>query len=56
MLFLFLLKPLLILVNYTELKQTTTLLALSDHFILSRGWRVIGDQVQTNHHGRPMML
>ena len=38
------------------LKHTTTLLALSDHYILSREWRVIVDQVQTNYHGRPMVL
>ena len=38
------------------LKRTTTLFALSDHYILSREWRVIVDQVQTNYHGRPMVL
>ena len=25
-------------------------------YILSREWRVIVDQVQTNYHGRPMVL
>ena len=38
------------------LKHTTTLFSLSDHYILSREWRVIVDQVQTNYHGRPMVL
>ena len=38
------------------LKQTTTLFSLSDHYILSREWRVIVDQVHTNYHGRPMVL
>ena len=33
-------------------KHTTTLFSLSDHYILSREWRVIVDQVQTNYHGR----
>ena len=37
-------------------KHTTTLFSLSDHYILSREWRVIVDQVQTNYHGRPMVL
>ena len=31
-----------------ELKHTTTLLSLSDHYILSQEWRVIVDHVQTN--------
>ena len=35
------------------LKHTTTLFPLSDHYILSREWKVIVDQVQTNHHGWP---
>ena len=34
-----------------RLKHTTTLFSLSDHYILSREWRVIVDQVQTNYHG-----
>ena len=38
------------------LKHTTTLFSLSDHYILSREWRVIVDQVQTNYHGRPVVL
>ena len=38
------------------LKHTTTLFVLSDHYILSREWTVIVDQVQTNNHGRPMVL
>ena len=44
--------------QFTEppLKHTTTLFSLSDHCILSREWRVIVDQVKTNHHGRPMVL
>ena len=37
-------------------KHTTTLFPLSDHYILSREWRAIVDQVQTNYHGRPMVL
>ena len=32
------------------LKHTTTLFALSDHYILSQEWRVIVDNVQTNYH------
>ena len=40
----------------SKLKHTTTLFALSDHYILSREWRDIVDQVQTNYHGRPMVL
>ena len=35
--------------NYTQLKHTTTLFFLSDHYILSRWWRVIIDQVQTKN-------
>ena len=38
------------------LKHTTTLFSLSDHYILSREWRVIVDQVQTNYQGMPMVL
>ena len=38
------------------LKHTTTLFSLSDHDILSREWRVIVNQVQTNYHGGPMVL
>ena len=30
--------------------------SLSDHYILSREWRIIVDQVQTNHHSRHMVL
>ena len=41
---------------YTGLKHTATLFSLSDHYIISRGWRVIVDQVQTNYHGSPMVL
>ena len=40
----------------SPLKHTTTLFSLFDHYILSRKWRVIVDQVQTNYHGRPMVL
>ena len=36
--------------------HTTALFSLSDHYILSRVWRVIADQVQTNYHGRVMVL
>ena len=36
------------------LKHTTKLLYLSDHYILSREWRVIVDQVQTKYYGRPI--
>ena len=39
-----------------KLKHTATLFSLSDHYILSREWRVIVDQAQTNFHGRPMVL
>ena len=41
---------------YRVLKHTTTFFSLSDHYILSREWRVIVDLVQTNYHGRPMIL
>ena len=37
-------------------KHTTTLFSLSDHYILSREWRIIVDQVQINYHGWPMVL
>ena len=30
--------------------------SLSDHYILNREWRVTVNQVQTNYHGRPMVL
>ena len=36
--------------------HTTTLFSLSDHDILCWEWRVIVHQVQTNYHGRPMIL
>ena len=39
-----------------EIKHTTALFALSEHYILSREWRVIVNQVQTNYRGRPMLL
>ena len=39
-----------------KLKHTTTVLSLFDHYILSREWRVIVDQVRTNYHGRPVVL
>ena len=35
------------------LKHTTTLFALTGHYILSWEWRVIVDQVQTSYHSRP---
>ena len=38
------------------LKHMTTLFSFSNHDILSREWRVIVDQVQTNYHGRPIVL
>ena len=38
-----------------RLKHTTALF-VSDHYILSREWIVIVDQVQNNYHGRPMVL
>ena len=41
---------------YLLLKHTTTLFTLSDNYILSREWRVIVDQVQTNYHGRLMVV
>ena len=37
-------------------KTHHTLFALSDHYILSREWRVIVDQLQTYYYGRPMVL
>ena len=37
---------------YIPLKHTTILFSLSDHYILSREWRVIVDLVQTSYHGR----
>ena len=43
-------------VDKKKLKQTTTLFSLSVHYILSREWGVIDDQVHTNYHGRPMVL
>ena len=42
--------------NNLHLNHTTAIFALSDHYILSRDWRFIVDQVQTNYHGRPMVL
>ena len=33
-----------------------TLFSLSDHYILSQEWRVIVNLVQTNSHGRSMLL
>ena len=41
--------------QYKMLKHTTTLFVLSDHYIQSREWGVIVDQVQTNYHGRLMV-
>ena len=41
-------------VSVKQLKHTTTLFNLSDHYILSRKWKVFVDQVQTNYHGRPI--
>ena len=41
--------------SYRQLKHTTTLFSLSDHYILSREWWVIVDQLHTNYHGRPMV-
>ena len=38
------------------LKHTTPLFSLSDHYIPSQEYRVIVDQVQTNQHGRHMVL
>ena len=43
-------------VTVSQLRHTTKLFALSDHYILSREWRVFVDQVQTNYHGRLMVL
>ena len=39
-----------------SLKHTTTLFPLSYHYILSREWRVFDDLLQTNYHGRSMVL
>ena len=41
---------------YTNLKHTTTLFSLSDHYILSREWGVIVGQVQTHYRGRPIVF
>ena len=41
---------------YSYLTHTTTFFVLSDHYILSREWKVVVDQVQTNYHARPMVL
>ena len=38
------------------LKQTTTLVSLSDPYFLGRKWRVIVDMVQTNYHCEPMVI
>ena len=38
------------------LKHTTILFHLSDHYSLSREWRVIVDQVQADYHDSPMAL
>ena len=38
------------------LKHTTTLFSLSDHYILSREWRVIVREVKTNYNGMPIVL
>ena len=43
-------------VHSTNLKHAITLFALPDHYILSREWRIIVDQVQTSYHGRTMVL
>ena len=40
----------------SSIKHTTTLFSLSDHYILSREWRVIVDQVQTSYHGVTELL
>ena len=40
-----------LVVLYLQLKHTTTLFYLSVHYILSREWKVIVDQVQINYHG-----
>ena len=45
-----------VLINSPQLKHTSTIFSLSDHYILSREWRVIVDQVQTNYHGRLIVL
>ena len=39
----------------SKLKHTTSLFSLSDHYILSREWRVFVDLAQTNYHGRHMV-
>ena len=38
---------------YAGLKHNSILFVLSNHYILSREWRVIVDQVHTNYHGKP---
>ena len=39
-----------------NLKHTTALFALSDHYIIIREWTVIVDQILTSYHGRPIVL
>ena len=39
----------------SQANHTTILFSLYDYYILSREWRVIVDQVQTNYHGRSMV-
>ena len=43
-------------VAVSQLKHTTKLFALSDHYILSREWGVFVDQVQTNYHDRLLIV
>ena len=42
--------------RHEKVKTHHDIIFLSDHDILSREWRVIVDPVQTNYHGRPMVL
>ena len=40
----------------SPIKTHHYIISFVDHHILNREWRVIVDQVQTNYHGRPIVL
>ena len=46
----------MMLLYYQFSKHTTTLFPLSHHYIISREWRVLVDQVEANYHGRLVVL
>ena len=39
-----------------SLKHATKFFSLSDHYIVSREWRIIVGQVQTNYHGMAIVF